>query len=104
MLAACPNSCPPPSRLPRHRVSRLDRDRIAWRGLAVERQAQNLADFRVRILRGRHALAIADGEEQVLAVGRKRDLRAELAAAALRHVTPQHLQSIQARGAGAEGE
>ena len=40
----------------------LTRHRIARRGLAVERQPQNLADGRIRILRRRHALAIADRE------------------------------------------
>ena len=77
--------------------ARLARHRIARRGLAVERQPQDLADLGVRILRGRHALTIADRQEQILTVGRERDLRAELSAPALRHVAPQHLQSLEAR-------
>src|SRR5207253_240216 len=37
--------------------------RITRRGLAVERQPQDLAEFLIRVLRGCHALPIADGEE-----------------------------------------
>ena len=76
--------------------------RIARRGLAVERQAQDLAELLVGILGGRHALAIADRQEQVLAVGREGDLRAELSAPALGHLAPQHLQPVEARRAVAD--
>ena len=86
------------------RCARLARHRVARRGLAVERQPQDLADRRVGILRRRHALAIADRQEQVLAVGRKGDLGAELTTTPLRHVTPQHLQSLEARRVLAQGQ
>src|SRR5262249_19731745 len=74
----------------------LSGHRVAGSGLAVERQAQDLAERLVGILRGRHPLAIADRQKQVAAVGRKGDLGAELAAAALRHLTPEYLQSLEA--------
>src|SRR4029078_5201646 len=45
----------------------------------------------------RHALTLPDGQEQVLPVGRELDLRAELAALALRHLMPQHLEPFEAR-------
>ena len=85
-------------------LARLARHRIPRRRLAVERQSQDLAYLRVRILRGRHALAIADRQEQEPTVGREGDLRAELSTPALRHVAPQHLQPLEARRAGRNGQ
>ena len=71
--------------------------RIARRGLAVQRQAQDLAQRLVGILGRRHALPVADGQEQVLAVRGKGDCGAELAALAALAVAPDHLQVFQAR-------
>src|SRR5688572_5515260 len=67
--------------------------------LTVEREPQDLAERLIRILSGRHALSITGRKEQVLAVGRKRDRGAELAASPLRHLTPQHLQVFETRRA-----
>ena len=47
---------------------------IAGGGFAVQRQAQDLAYGLVRILGGSEALAVANREEQILAVGREGDL------------------------------
>ena len=74
---------------------------IAGGGFAVQRQAQDLAFGLVRILGGGEALAVANREEQILAVGREGDLRAFLAALALGHLAPQHLEVFQSgRGGG----
>ncbi len=53
---------------------------ITRRWFAIQRQPQDLAYRLVRILGGGHALAIANSEEQILAVGRESDLTAILAA------------------------
>ena len=42
---------------------------LPGRGLAVERQPQDLAFRLIRILGRGHALAVANSEEQILAVG-----------------------------------
>ena len=52
------------------------------------------------ILGGSHALAVANREEQILAVGREGDLRAFLAALALGHLAPQHLEVFEFRRGG----
>ena len=78
--------------------------RIARRRLAVERQPQDLAKRLIGILRGRHALAIAARQEEVAAVRRKCDCRADLSAPAFGHLAPQHFQSLQARRALADDQ
>src|SRR4051794_23162050 len=65
---------------------------IARRRFAVERQAEDLPKFLVWILRWRHALAIADRQEQILTIRRKGNLRTELSAFAFGHLSPDHLQ------------
>src|SRR5581483_7298815 len=75
-----------------------------WRRLAVDRQAKDLAELLIGILCRRHPLTLADREEQILAVGRERDLRAELTAAAFRHLAPEYLQAVEARDAFADRE
>src|SRR5437764_513695 len=54
--------------------------RIARRRLAVERQVQDLAEWRARILRRREALPLARRQEQRLPVAREQDDGAELTA------------------------
>ena len=75
---------------------------IAGGGFAVQRQAQDLADGLVRILRGGEALAVANREEQILAVGREGDRAAFLAAPALGHLAPQHLEVLQSGRGGSD--
>ena len=75
-------------------VTGLARHRIAGSGFAIEREAQDLADFHVRILGRRHALTIADGEKQA-AVRRKRDRRARRSAFSFRRVAPRHFEILR---------
>ena len=79
---------------------------IAGGGFAVQRQVQDLAYGLVRILGRGEALAVANREEQRLAVGREGDCPAFLAAFALGHLVPQHLESspLQRGGVGGEGQ
>ena len=65
---------------------------IVGGGFAVQRQVQDLAYRLVRILGRREALAVANREEQRLAVGREGNCAAFLAALALGHLMPQHLE------------
>ena len=69
---------------------------IAGRGFAVEGQAQDLADWLVRVLSGGHALAVADGHKQILAVGGEGDLATGLTALTARHLAPQHFEVFEA--------
>ncbi len=62
----------------------LARLRVAGGGLAVQGQAQDLAQRLVGILGRRHALALAHRQEQILLVRREGDRGAELAALAPR--------------------
>src|SRR5215469_2912380 len=65
---------------------------IAGGGFAIQRQAQDLAFGLVWILGWSEALAIANREEQILAVRREGDLAAFLPAFALGQLAPQHLE------------
>ena len=70
---------------------------IAGGWFAIERQPQDLAERLVGILGRRHALPVANGEEEILAVGREGDLRAELSALASLAVAPDDLEPFEAR-------
>src|SRR5260370_39984620 len=74
---------------------------IAGGGFAIQRQSQDLAYGLVRILGRGHALAVADREEQIRAVGGESDLRTRPAAFAPGHLAPQHIEIFQSRIAGA---
>ena len=71
--------------------------RIARGRLAIERQAQDLAEWLVGILGWRHALPVADGEEEIFAIRRKGDRCAELSALASLAIAPDHLEFLKAR-------
>src|SRR6185437_785236 len=71
--------------------------RIAGSQFAVKRQSQDFAEWLIGVLGGCHALPFANAEEEILAVGRKGDRRAELAASPSLAITPDDLESFEAR-------
>src|SRR5580692_5989446 len=70
---------------------------IAGSRLAIQRQAQDLAEWLVRILGRRHALPLANCKKQITAIRRKSDLAAELSALASLSIAPDHLEILKAR-------
>ena len=82
------------------RIPRLANEGIILGRRAVGGQVHDLAQRLVGILGRGETLAIAGGEEQRLAVGRKGDGGAELAALAPRAIAPDDLQAFQGRGLG----
>ena len=80
----------------------LSGERIARSRLAIEREVQDLAQRRVRILSRSHTLAIADRQEHRTAIGRERYLGTELAATAAQLRWQAALESNRSQEAVAE--